>query len=200
MIPTKASTTLGIFALLITLFIASAAAAQSQYCQCYDSVNVVRRAPVRHVTYRAKVRRTRHIAKTRTVYRKVYVPQTRVASYVAYDDTDMNCETPVSRVVVAEPVYNTTYVTSTAYTSGYDLDRIAHGWGHRDGFKDGWKAALKYRAYDPENNHDYRDADNGYRHRFGSKFLYKTSYREGYVKGYDAGFRSIAGSSYASRY
>jgi hypothetical protein len=94
---------------------------------------------------------------------------------------------------VTEPVYTTTYVAGSGYTNRYDLDRIARGWGHRDGFKDGWKAALKNRAYDPVDNHDYRDADNGYKRRFGSKFLYRTSYRDGYVRGYDAGFRSIAG-------
>jgi len=70
---------------------------------------------------------------------------------------------------------------------------VANGWGRRDGFKDGWKAALKFHPYDPENNHDYRDADNGYKSQFGSKYLYRTSYREGYVHGYETGFRSVSG-------
>ena len=124
----------------------------------------------------------------RTVYRTVYVPTaTRVASYVGYANTDTcgGYYTSNSRVAVADADYGT----------GYDLKRIACGWGKRDGFKDGWKAALKYRAYDPENNHDFEDADNGYRHRYGSKFLYKTAYRDGYVVGYDSGFRSIAGDN-----
>jgi len=199
---TKASKTLaplGVLALLATMFLAADTLSQSQYCQCPEPVSVVRvrRAPVRHVVYRAKVRHHFRTARVRTVYRTVYVPQTRVASYVGYADTD-NCGeayVPASRVVVAEPVYS-----ESAYASSYDTERIARGWGRRDGFKDGWKAALKYRAYDPEHNHDFYDANNGYKRRFGSKFLYKTAYRDGYFGGYDAGFRSINGESYGSRY
>ena len=184
---------LGVFALLATMFLAADALSQSQYCQCPESVSVVRvrRAPVRHVAYRAKVRHHYRTARVRTVYRTVYVPQTRVASYVGYADTN-DCGqayVPASRVVVAEPTYTESY-----YGSSYDIGRIARGWGRRDGFKDGWKAALKYRGYDPEHNHDFYDADNGYKRRFGSKFLYKTAYRNGYVIGYDSGFRSVNGS------
>ena len=96
------------------------------------------------------------------------------------------------RVVVTQPVYTTTYSTVSAY--GYDTERIARGWGRRDGFKDGWKAALKNREYNVEDNGDFRDANNGYKSRFGSRFLYKTAYREGYARGYDSGFRSVAGN------
>jgi hypothetical protein len=183
---------LGVFALLATMFLAADALSQTQYCQCAEPVSVahVRRAPVRHVAYRARVRHNYRAARVRTVYRTVYVPQTRVASYVGYADTD-DCGQayiPTSRIVATEPVYSETY-----YGSSYDLGRIARGWGRRDGFKDGYKAALKYRAYDPEHNHDFYDADNGYKRRFGSKFLYKASYRDGYVAGYDSGFRAVSG-------
>ena len=181
------SASIGIFALLITIFIASDVSAQ---CTCYTR-------HARHVAH-ARVRHARYTARVRTVYRTVYVPRTRVASYVAYAD-DNYVAPSSSRVVVTEPVYDETYVTSSSYSTAY-IDRIAHGWGHRDGFKDGWKAALKSRRYDVENNHDYHDANNGYRRQFGSKFLYKTSYREGYAKGYDAGYRSVAGESYGTRY
>lgn len=190
---TKASAKLaplGALALLACMFLAADVLGQSQYCQCSDSVNVVRvrRAPVRHIAYRAKVRRHYRTAHLRSVY----VPQSRVASYVGYADRDDCGEAyvPASRVVLAEPTYTESY-----YNSSYDLGRIARGWGRRDGFKDGYKAALKYRAYDPENNHDFRDADNGYKRRFGSKFLYKTAYRNGYVVGYDSGFRAVNGGS-----
>ena len=179
------SASIGIFALLITIFIASDVSAQ---CTCYTR-------HARHVAHRARVTH-RYTARVRTVYRTVYVPRTRVASYVAYADD--NYVAPSSRVVVTEPVYDETYVSSS-YSTAY-IDRIANGWGHRDGFKDGWKAALKSRPYDVENNHDYRDANNGYKRQFGSKFLYKTSYRDGYVKGYDAGYRSVTGESYGTRY
>jgi len=192
---TKASTKLaplGALALLACMFLAAGALGQSQYCQCSASVNVVRvrRAPVRHVAYRARVRHHYRTARVRTVYRTVYAPQSRVASYVGCADRDDCGEPylPANRVVVAEPTYTESY-----YNSSYDLGRIAHCWGRRDGFKDGYKAALKYRAYDPANNHDFRDADNGYKRRFGSKFLYKTAYRDGYVVGYDSGFRAVNG-------
>jgi hypothetical protein len=120
------------------------------------------------------------------VYQPEYVPATRVASYVGNAGRD-DCTNVVtsSRVVVTDPYYNRTY----------NPDRIACGWGKRDGFKDGYKAALKYRTYDPENNGDFRDADNGYKRRFGSKFVYKTAYREGYVRSYDTGFRAVAGDT-----
>jgi hypothetical protein len=204
-IPTKASRisgTIGIFSLLITLFVISEAAAQDQYCECPDVVRTVavRRAPARRVTRRAKVKRTyrtARVAKVRPVYRTVYVPAARVASYVAYADKD-DCDeayTPTARVVVREPVYSYGRVSA----SSYDTERIARGWGKRDGFKDGWKAALKYREYDPEDNGDYRDANNGYKERFGSKFLYRTAYREGYLQGYDSGFRSVSrGETYGA--
>ena len=180
------SASIGIFALLITIFFTSDVSAQ---CTCYTR-------HARHVSH-TRVRRARYTARVRTVYRTVYVPRTRVASYVAYADD--NYVAPSStRVVVTEPDYDT-YATSSTYSSAY-IDRIGYGWGHRDGFKDGWKAALKSRRYDVENNHDYHDANNGYKRQFGSKFLYKTSYREGYVKGYDVGYRSVAGESYGTRY
>lgn len=192
--------TVGAVALLVITFFVSDAMAQREYCQCYDSASGVhvRRAPVRHAAYRPKVRRTYRTARVRTVYRKVYVPTTRVAGYVGYPnrgDYDENY-TRTDRVVVTEPADTGEY-----YGSGYyDTEAIARGWGRRDGFKDGYKAALKNHAYDPVNNGDFRDADNGYKHRFGSKFVYRTAYREGYVRGYDSGFQSVAGGRYGVRY
>jgi hypothetical protein len=176
------------------MFIASDTLAQQQYCECYDSVKTVsvRRAPVRRVAHRVKAKRSYRTARVRT-NRTVYVPASRVASYVAYSDDDCGdvAYVPTRRVVVTQPVYTTTYSTVSAY--GYDTERIARGWGRRDGFKDGWKAALKNRPYNVENNGDFRDANNGYKRRFGSKFLYKTAYRDGYAVGYDSGYRSVAG-------
>jgi len=206
------SATIGIlFSLLITLFIAYETPAQS--CNCYDSVSTVqvRRAPVRRVVRRAQVRTYTTVSPTATY--TAYTPVVRevryAPRYIAYVD-DNNCDqtayAPAAQVYVTEPVYtalparNVYYtngyspnviVTNYVATSAYDTGRIARGWGHRDGFKDGWKAALKYREYNPENNGDYRDANNGYKRRFGNKYLYKDSYRTGYAVGYDEGFRSI---------
>jgi len=112
-----------------------------------------------------------------------------VAGYTAYADNDEYVDRPSTRVVVTQPVYTNSYSYGT-YT---DTSRIARGWGRRDGFKDGYKAALKNRAYSVENNSDFRDADNGYKRRFGSKFLYRSDYRDGYAKGYESGFRAVAG-------
>jgi hypothetical protein len=167
--------TAGVLALLVTLFLASDAMAQGQYCECYDSVRTVsvRRAPVRRAAYRVKARRTYRTAHVRRVYQTTYIPTTRVASYVADEDYGEVDENYVYR--------------------RYDTERIARGWGHRDGFKDGWKAALKHRDYNARNSGDFRDANNGYKRRFGSKYVYKSAYRQGYVKGYDTGYRSVAG-------
>jgi hypothetical protein len=187
MILTKASkfsTTIGICALLITVFFISDVSAKPQQCGCYTSS--VRRSHVRHVAYRTRARRT-HYARVRTVYRTVYVPRTQVAGYTAYNDEYI--DRPATRVVVTEPVYTASY----SYGNYTNTSRIARGWGHRDGFKDGYKAALKNRAYNVENNSDFRDADNGYKRRFGSKFLYRSDYRDGYAKGYESGFRAVAG-------
>jgi len=209
-----------LLSLLITFFIASEASAQSCQCYDSVSTVQVRRAPVRHYARRYKVRRTYATVRPTyqatyvpAVREVAYAPR-----YVAYADNNCDCgETyvPSARVVVTEPVYTAArvrnvyyapeYVPEVAYTttgtnvvvtdyaasSYYDPRRIASGWGHRDGFKDGYKAALKYREYNPENNSDYRDANNGYRGRFGDKYLYKESYRDGYVRGYDDGWRSI---------
>jgi len=177
---------------------------------------VVRRAKV-HRTH-AVVRPTYRTMYAPVVGEVTYTP--RYAAYVDNTDCGQ-AYVPVSRVYVTEPVYAsvparnvyytsgynrstyTTYepdyaytatgtnVVVTDYVSAYDTQRIANGWGHRDGFKDGYKAALKFRAYDPENNGDYRDANNGYKSRFGDKYLYKSAYRDGYVRGYDSGWRSI---------
>lgn len=216
-VPRKISANSGKIGILLsifitTLFIVSNAPAQS--CNCYDSVSTVevRRAPVRRVVRRAKVRRT--YATVRPTYRTTYAPVVREVTYMprytAYaDDSDCGqAYAPTTRVYVTEPVYASVPVRNVYYTNGYnrnlgtnvlvtdyvstyDTQRIANGWGHRDGFKDGYKAALKFRAYDPENNGDFRDANNGYKSRFGDKYLYRSAYRDGYVRGYDSGWRSI---------
>jgi len=178
--------------------------------------HAVRRAKVRR-TY-AAVRPTYRTTYAPVVREVTYTP--RYTAYVDDCDCGQ-AYVPSARVYVSEPVYAsvparnvyytngysrnlyTTYapeyvytttgtnVVVTDYVSSYDTRRIAAGWGHRDGFKDGWKAALKFREYDPQNNGDYRDANNGYKSRFGDKYLYKSAYREGYVRGYDSGWRSI---------
>jgi hypothetical protein len=184
----KTTISVVILSLLITMFIASEAMAQQQYCECYDTVRTVavRRAPVRRVAYRrAKVKRSYRVARVR----RAPLPVARVAGYsYARNDCDDVVYTPATRLVVTEPVYTSSYAVGY-----YDPERIGRGWGRRDGFKDGYKAALKGRVYDVENNGDFRDANNGYKKRFGSKFLYKAAYREGYARGYDTGWRSING-------
>jgi hypothetical protein len=198
------SQTLLITALLITIFLLSDAPAQAQSCDCYNpanSVTVYRPAPRRVSYYRPRARRTyrrARVARVRTVYRTVYVtaPPT-TASYISNAADTCDCNDAIqttSRVLVTEPDYGDSYA-SASY-----VNAVARGWGHRDGFKDGYKAALKFRAYDPENNSDFRDANNGYKRQFGSKYLYRSEYREGYVRGYQSGYRSVNGGETYGKY
>ena len=188
-------------------FLITEAAAQD-YCECpdvYRAATVRKVVPVRRVARSYKAKRVYRASRSRSTvsivrYQPFYVP---VREAVIYDENDCGeSYAPATRVVVTEPVYTAyarrTYTTSGVYVgSYYDAERIGRGWGRRDGFKDGWKAALKYRPYDPENNGDFRDANNGYKSRFGDKYLYKAAYREGYISGYDSGWRSINGKSRA---
>jgi hypothetical protein len=64
--------------------------------------------------------------------------------------------------------------------------------GFRDGIDNGRTDARKHRRFDVARDGDYRDADNGYKGRYGSRWQYASSYRRGYERGYRQGFSSIA--------
>ncbi|HEX6126548.1 MAG TPA: hypothetical protein VFZ23_14335 [Pyrinomonadaceae bacterium] len=124
-----------------------------------------------------------------------YVPVDSVDTrYVAADE----CPVLVSSVD-AEPVYVANASTVLVEEVDNDLvaglrgtQRIAGGFGYRDGFEDGQEAALEGDLYHPENSGDYKKATEGYEDEFGDKDVYKDAYRSSYLDGYRAGFESGA--------
>jgi hypothetical protein len=70
------------------------------------------------------------------------------------------------------------------YAAGPGFDR-----GFRDGYDEGRDAGRDNDRYDPQRENDYRDADNGYSRRYGTKDYYKQTYRDGFLSGYDRGYR-----------
>lgn len=65
----------------------------------------------------------------------------------------------------------------------YGLER-----GYRDGDEHGRQDRFRRAGYDYR-NHDYKQADRGYRSSMGSKGQYKKAYRQGYERGYDDAYR-----------
>ena len=127
-----------------------------------------------------------------------YIPVAHVDDDTAYI-TEEACPISVSSID-AEPVYVAD--TSTILVEELDSElvaglrgtqRIAGGFGYRDGFEDGQEAALEGDLYHPENSGDYEKATEGYEDEFGNKDVYKGAYRSSYLDGYRAGFRSVEG-------
>ena len=61
--------------------------------------------------------------------------------------------------------------------------------GFDDGYEEGLDDARDNDRYDPIRSKDYRDGDNGYDRRFGTKDQWKIAYREGFKLGYEQGYR-----------
>lgn len=61
--------------------------------------------------------------------------------------------------------------------------------GFNDGYEQGLEDARDGDRYDPIRAKDYRDGDNDYDRRFGTKDQWKVAYREGFRSGYDRGYR-----------
>jgi hypothetical protein len=72
----------------------------------------------------------------------------------------------------------------------YDVRRIAFDNGYREGFEEGQRQLRDRKRFDPYNEGDFKDADNGYRGEFGNKDNYKRYYREGFLEGYERGYGS----------
>lgn len=70
---------------------------------------------------------------------------------------------------------------------GYQDPAFARGYaeGHKRGLADGRRAS----RYDPVRHRDYRDADDGYYRRYGSRQAYENNYRAGFRQGYERGYR-----------
>jgi hypothetical protein len=83
----------------------------------------------------------------------------------------------------------------------YDDVYSQRGWGGRDvafdiGYRDGLSAGnddfTHHREFKPEHNHDYKEADHGFRSNYGDKEIYKRNYRDGFTQGYRDGFRGTS--------
>ena len=61
--------------------------------------------------------------------------------------------------------------------------------GYADGYQQGLRDARDRDRYDPVGSRDYRDGDQGYYDRYGSRDAYKNNYRAGFRQGYDDGYR-----------
>ena len=53
----------------------------------------------------------------------------------------------------------------------------------------GRKDARGNDRYEPTREKKYRQADDGYNNRYGSKDQYRDAYRQGFQQGYDRGYR-----------
>jgi hypothetical protein len=60
--------------------------------------------------------------------------------------------------------------------------------GYRDGVAVGQKDRGKGKAFRPDKNDYYEDADHGYQKGYGQKDFYKSQYREAFERGYSDGY------------
>ncbi len=80
------------------------------------------------------------------------------------------------------------------YDPGYHYDDYARGRdrayerGYHDGLKAGVKDWKRHKRFDPWRHRRYRNADSGYRSRYGSRAHYGRAYRTGFRTGYELGF------------
>jgi hypothetical protein len=70
----------------------------------------------------------------------------------------------------------------------------AYARGYSDGFTRGQSDGRDRDRYDPVGSRDYRNGDNGYFGRYGSRDAYRNNYRAGFRQGYEEGYR------YGARY
>jgi|SRR5690606_7592721 hypothetical protein len=72
---------------------------------------------------------------------------------------------------------------------------IGHGYspaaqrGFEAGYREGLKAARSNDRYDPRREKKYRQGDDGYNRRYGSRDRYKQEYRAAFEAGYNRGYR-----------
>jgi hypothetical protein len=74
------------------------------------------------------------------------------------------------------------------YDRGYGDYDAAFDNGYRDGLIMGERDAQRNRAFRPNKNDWYEDADRGYNRAYGDKNLYKHQYREAFERGYSEGY------------
>ena len=61
--------------------------------------------------------------------------------------------------------------------------------GFNDGFEQGIDDARDGDRFDPIRAKDYREGDNGYDKRYGTKAQWQIAYRDGFRAGYERGYR-----------
>lgn len=71
---------------------------------------------------------------------------------------------------------------------GYGNRKIADDYGYRDGAAQGEKDRINGKAYRPNKNDRFEDANHGYQREFGKKDLYKQEYRQAFIHGYQDGY------------
>lgn len=74
------------------------------------------------------------------------------------------------------------------YRGGYGYSPAAQR-GYEDGLRDGRNDARDNDRYEPTRKKKYRDGDDGYNNRHGSRDRYKMEYRDAFRQGYDQGYR-----------
>lgn len=75
------------------------------------------------------------------------------------------------------------------YDRGYGDYDAAFDNGYRDGLTMGERDAQRNRAFRPNKNDWYEDADRGYNRAYGDKNLYRYQYRRAFEQGYSEGYR-----------
>jgi hypothetical protein len=75
----------------------------------------------------------------------------------------------------------------------YGINNVAYDNGYQKGLEKGRQDGRDRDSYDPVRYKEYRNADNGYNSRYGSKDQYKLAYRDGFEAGYSQGYRANGG-------
>jgi hypothetical protein len=91
-------------------------------------------------------------------------------------------------------VYDQRNVRGPGRLRGYQEPAFARGYS--DGWDKGLEDGRDRDRYDPVRHGDYKDGDNGYERRYGSKDAYKNNYRAGFRQGYEDGYRDGRGGGY----
>jgi hypothetical protein len=68
---------------------------------------------------------------------------------------------------------------------------VAYDIGYRDGLSAGTDDFSRRHNARPEDQHDYKEADHGYRSDYGDKALYRQQYRNGFLQGYQDAYRGV---------
>lgn len=75
--------------------------------------------------------------------------------------------------------------------AGRTYQEPAYARGYADGYRHAQQDRDDRRSYDPVAHRDYREADQGFYHSYGSREAYKDNYRAGFRAGYDVGYREL---------